>query len=109
MNSVSSPSRRTSRARSAIRATSAASKCLLPALRLPGRAHADRLVEGQRAAVAAVDAQLGVREPGTPERGEQTEQERAPEAAPARPRRDGQLGHVAGVVLPALAERGAGQ
>src|SRR3954453_3693308 len=107
MNSVSSPSRPACVARAAMAATSGRSKCLLPAFGLPGRPHADGLVQPERAPVAPVHAQLGVCEAGAAERVEQPEQQRAPVAAPASARGNGELGGVAGAALPALAEPGA--
>src|ERR671915_143084 len=108
MNSVSSPRRPASRARAASAATSGA-KCLLPALGLPDRAHPDGDVEPQRAAVAAVDAQLGVLEPRAAEGLERAQQECPAVPDPARPARHGQLADPSGAVLPTLAERDARQ
>src|SRR5436190_19624519 len=107
MNSVSSPSLPSRRASSARLAGSVAAKRLLPALRLPRRAHADGLVEARGAAVGAVHRELGGTEAGLAEGVEHAQQQRAAVAAPPRARRDDEDRHVANVALPALAEAGA--
>src|SRR5687767_10434851 len=108
MNSVSSPSRPSARASSARRAGSLA-KGLLPPLRLPRGGHADRLVEPRGPAVVTVHGQLRAAQAGGAEGPEQRQQQRAPVAAAARPRRDRELRDVAEPVVPALAERRAGE
>src|ERR687886_1243293 len=108
MNSVSSPMRPCVRARSASCAGSFAAKGLLPALRLPRRAHPDGLVEPGGAAVGPVYGELGRAQARRPERLEEREQEGATVPAAAGTRRHRELGDVAHVAFPALAEPGAG-
>src|SRR3954452_22928946 len=103
MNSVSSPSRPSSRASAASRAVSGAAKGLLPALRLPRRAHADGLVELRGAAVGPMHGELGGAQAAGPEGVEEAEQQRPAVAARARPRGDAEERDVADVALPALA------
>src|SRR5918999_2305173 len=100
MNSVSRPIRPSARARSASAVTSSSAKWLLPALGLPGRLHADRLVQAQRHAVVRVDAELGVLHAGAAELLEQGQQQRAAVAAAAGAGGDGQLPDPARVALP---------
>src|SRR4051794_35054786 len=109
MNSVSRPSRPTSRARSASRAMSVVSKGLLPALRLPRRAHADGFIQPRGAAVGPVYGKLGRAQPSAAEGREQRQQQGASVSTSTRARGDAELGDVADAVLPALAERGAGK
>src|SRR5215210_5600893 len=108
MNSVSSPSRPSARASSARRAGSLA-KGLLPSLRLPRGGHADRLVEPRGAPVVAVHGELRAAQAAGAERLEQRQQQRPAVAATAGPGRDGELRDIAEPVVPALAQRGAGQ
>src|SRR5918998_2744939 len=107
MNSVSSPSRPSARARSARCAVSTLAKGLLPALGLPRGGHPDRLVETRGAAVGAVHGQLGGAQARAPERVEEREQQRAPMAPPACTGSDRELGDIADAAVPALAERRA--
>src|SRR4051795_4239359 len=107
MNSVSRPSLPSRRAASASAAGSGVAKGLLPSLRLPDGAHADRLVERRGAAVGAVDRQLGDAQARLAEGVEQPDQQRPAMSPPARPRVDREDRDVADVALPALAEAGA--
>src|SRR5215212_1621205 len=102
MNSVSMPSRRSSRARAASRSSSDTDD-LLPALDLALRAHADGLEQPRRPRGAAVRRGLGEAQPLAPEGVEQQQEQRTPVAVSARPMGDRKRRHDAD----ALVARGA--
>src|SRR5215207_10830082 len=84
MNSVSMPSRPSSRARAASRSSSGTDH-LLPALGLARGAHPDGLEQASRARGGAMDGGLGEAQALAPERVEQQQQQRAPVSLAPRP------------------------
>src|SRR5918997_806246 len=89
MNSVSMPSRPSSRARAASRASSD-TEHLLPPLRSAHGHHADGLEQPGGGSGGAVHRRLGVAQAPAPERVEQQQEQRAPVALAPGAVRDGE-------------------